>query len=52
MASLLRQLVEDGEHSQTLRDEDAQGFAKSAMVGSEQACSYGRTNPAKSARWR
>ena len=33
MASLLRQLVEDGEH-QTLRDEDAQGFA-AAMVGSD-----------------
>ena len=33
MASLLRQLVEDGEH-QTLRDEDAQGFA-TAMVGSD-----------------
>lgn len=33
MASLLRQLVEDGEH-QTLRDEDAQGFAV-AMVGSD-----------------
>ena len=33
MASLLRQLVEDGEH-QTIREEDAQGFA-AAMSGSD-----------------